>query len=207
MADLRSSPITAVIFDLGNVLVEWNPYLPLAERMSKGEWQEFTEAADFAALNAMADRGAPVGEVIKRAAEKNPHDGELVAQYYARFKDSLTGPIPGVADIISELKASDLRLLGLTNWSAETYRHAPASAPAIGELDAVVVSGEEGIAKPDHELFQRMTERYNLVPQQTVFIDDTEHNVEAATELGFVAMRFTGATQLREDLRSAGVLI
>lgn len=202
----RSSRITAIVFDLGNVLVGWDPYLPLADRMSKSEWQEFTQASDFAALNALADSGVPLHEVVRRAAQKNPRHGELVAQYYERFNDSLTGPIPGVADIIEELQTTKLRLLGLTNWSAETYHHVLESAPAVRALEAVVVSGREGIAKPDLRLFRRMVKAHDLVPQQTVFIDDTERNVEAATELGFVAIRFTEAAQLREDLRHAGAL-
>lgn len=203
---LDSTPLAAVVFDLGNVLVGWNPYLPLADRMSESEWQEFAEAADFVALNTMADNGVPVSEVIQHAAEQDPRHGEFIAQYYERFNDSLTGPIPGVADIVQELKTTDLRLLGLTNWSAETYHHAPEIAPVISELEAVVVSGREGVAKPDPRLFQRMAETHNLVPRQTVFVDDSEHNIEAAAALGYVALRFSDAAQLRHDLERVGAL-
>lgn len=206
MRAIDSAPITAVVFDLGNVLVGWNPYLPFADRMSENEWREFTQAADFVALNTMADNGVPLHEVIRRATRQDPYHGELVGEYYERFNDSLTGPIPGTADLVRELKNTGLRVLGMTNWSAETYHHAPENASAISELEAVVVSGREGIAKPDPRLFQRMVETHQLVPQQTVFIDDTKHNVEAASSLGFVALRFTGATQLREDLQRVGAL-
>lgn len=201
-----NGPITAVVFDLGNVLVGWNPYLPLADRMSGKEWQEFTQAADFTALNTMVDNGVPLHEAIRRAAQQDPLHGEIVEQYYEHFDVSLTGPVPGVADIVRELKATDLRLLGLTNWSAETHYHAAENAPVISELDAVVVSGQEGLAKPDPRLFQRMAKTHDLIPQQTVFIDDSEHNIEAAAALGYVALLFTDAVQLRRDLQRVGVL-
>lgn len=195
-----------MIFDLGNVLVGWNPYLPLADRMNESEWQEFAEVADFMALNTLADNGVPLREVVRRAAEQNPRHGELVEQYYERFKESLTGPISGVAEIVLELQATGVRVMGLTNWSAETYQHAAESAPAISELEAVVVSWREGVSKPDPRLFLRMLEAHNLAPEQTVFVDDTMHNVEAAADLGFVSLLFTGAARLRQDLQRAGAL-
>ncbi|MFT0847136.1 HAD family phosphatase [Actinomycetaceae bacterium L2_0104] len=200
------SPINAVVFDLGNVLVGWNPYLPLANRMSEAEWQEFARASDFAALNAMADRGVSLRRVIRLAAARNPLHGELIALYYERFIHSLTGPIIGSAEIVAELREAGLRLLGLTNWSAETYHLAPESTPAISMLEAVMVSGREGVAKPDPEIFLRMVETHHLVVEKTVFVDDSEHNVEAAAALGFIAIRFSGAAQLRKDLQQLDAL-
>lgn len=206
MTTSSSQRITAVVFDLGNVLVGWDPYLAMADRMTRDEWQRFALAADFSELNVMADRGVPLREVIRRAGEKGQEHGELIRQYFEGFERSLTGPVPGVAEIVRELRAAGLRLLGLTNWSAETFVHAPESAPAIRELEAVVVSGEEGLAKPDPALFRRLIETYDLVPDETVFVDDSEHNVRAAAELGLVALRFTDADRLREDLRRVGAL-
>lgn len=200
------STISAVIFDLGNVVVGWDPYLPFADRMSMSQWQEFTREADFAGLNTMADHGVPLNDVIERAEEQNLQHGVLIRHYYEHFQDSLTGPVHGVAGIIRELHATGLRVLGLTNWSAETYHHALDSAPVISELETVVVSGREGIAKPDPLLFLRMAEVHHLTPQRTVFVDDTPHNVEAASALGFIALRFSEATQLRKDLRRLGGL-
>lgn len=194
-------PIDTVVFDLGNVLVGWDPYRVFAGRMSREEWEEFAEAADFPALNTMADAGAPYREVIDRAAERGPGYADIIRYYFEHYEDSLIGPIPGAADIVLEVKSAGLRVLGLTNWSSETYHFASKAAPVIDELEAVVVSGYEGMAKPDPRLFRKMAADHSLIPQRTVFIDDSERNVEAASDLGFVTVHFIGAAELRQDLR------
>lgn len=197
---------SAVVFDLGNVLVGWDPYLPLADLMSRDEWRRFAEASDFAALNALADLGVPLDEIIGRAAAKDVRHGELVARYFDRFEHSLTGPIDGVPEIVEELRRTGLRLLGLTNWSSVTFHLAPVAVPAIGVLEAVMVSGVEGVAKPDPAIFHRLIEANGLVAGESIFVDDSAANVEAAAALGFTAIRFTDATQLRRDLQTVGVL-
>lgn len=205
MGCMNASDISAVVFDLGNVLIGWDPYLPLADRMSRDEWARFAEAADFAALNAMADGGVPLREIVGRATTTDPDHGELVGLYFERFRLSLTGPVPGVADIVTALAAGGVRLLGLTNWSAETFHFAPVSAPAISALEAIVVSGEEGVCKPSPEIFHRLTDAHGILPHQTVFIDDNADNVRAAAALGFIAILFVGAPQLRDELRGLGL--
>lgn len=177
-------PITAVVFDLGNVLVGWDPYLPLADLMTRDEWARFADDADFAGLNALADEGVPVAELVRRAGEVDPLHGELVGRYFSRFELSLTGPVPGVADIVDELAARVLRVLGLTNWSAETFLFAPGAAPAIASLEAVVVSGREGVCKPDPEIFRRLVDAHRLDPATTVFIDDSPKYIKGYLALG-----------------------
>lgn len=201
------SPVpTTVVFDLGNVLIGWDQTGPLADRMSAEEWQNFAVEADFAALNSASDSGVPVAEVIARAAEVDPRHGEIVSLYYERFEKSLTGPINGMAEVVTELKEAGTRLLGLSNWAAETFHHAPAAAPAINELEDIVVSGREGLIKPDPAIFDVLTERFDLDPSRTVFIDGLPANIEAAQGLGFIGLVFTGAPSLREDLRGLGLL-
>lgn len=201
----RPTP-TTVVFDFGNVLIGWDQTGPLADRMSAEEWQSFAEAADFPALNTAADSGVPLTEVIARAAEADPRHGEIVAAYYDNFAKSLTGPIDGMAEIVSELKASGTRLLGLTNWSAETIHHAPAVAPAINELEDVVVSGREKLAKPDPAIFELLISRFDLDPELTVFVDDLPANVDAAERLGLIGHIFTDAASLRKDLSGLRIL-
>ncbi|MFT3942729.1 MAG: HAD family phosphatase [Ancrocorticia sp.] len=202
----QNSAVTAVVFDLGNVLVGWDSYRALTHRMTLKEWLDLAEAMDFASFNAMADSGVPLDEVIRRASEKDPSYGEVLREYYERFDDSIIGPVPGAAEIVAELKSTGVRLLGLTNWSDETYHFALPKAPAIALLDSVMVSGREGLAKPDPRIFERMIERYDLIPHNTVFIDDSPSNVEAAAALGLVSILFTDADALREQLRRLGVL-
>ncbi|WP_231443930.1 HAD family hydrolase [Brevibacterium zhoupengii] len=197
---------TTVVFDLGNVLIGWDQTAPLADQLTRDEWNAFAAEADFGMLNTLADRGVPITEVIARATESDPRHGEIVAAYYDRFDQSLTGPIQGMAEVVTDLKASEIRLLGLSNWSAETFHHAPKVAPAINELEDIVVSGREKLVKPDPEIFRLLSRRFDLVPEQTVFVDDLPANIDAANQLGFVGLLFTGAQQLRNDLHTLGLL-
>lgn len=197
---------TTVVFDLGNVLIGWDQTGPLADRMTRDEWNDFAAEADFGMLNTLADRGVPITEVIARAGESDSRHGEVIAAYYDRFDLSLTGPIQGMAELVAELKALDVRLLGLSNWSAETFHHAPEVAPAINELEDIVVSGREKLIKPDPEIFRLLSRRFDLVPVQTVFVDDLPANIDAAEQLGFIGLLFTDARQLRDDLTGLGLL-
>lgn len=197
---------TTVVFDLGQVLVGWDQTGPLSDRMSREEWEEFAHASDFASLNVSADNGSTIAEVVTRAAATDPAYGEIVAAYYENFPRSLTGPIPGMAEIVAELKGAGVRLLGLSNWSAETIHHAPVAAPAIGELEDIVVSGREKLIKPDPAIFALLLDRFDLDPGRTVFVDDLPVNVEAARELGLIGIVFTGAADLRTELDRLGVL-
>lgn len=206
MLQLPVESPNAVVFDLGNVVVGWDPFGPFSGRLTRTEWEEFTVAADFFGLNRLADAGMPVAEVAALAAGKNTHHGELVREYYRSFDKALTGPVPGTAGIVEELHTEGVRLLGLTNWSAETFAFAPVAAPVIKRMESVMVSGEQGLAKPDLEIFRRLLETYSLRAQTTVFIDDSIPNVEAARSLGFVALQFVGADELRRNLNQLGLL-
>ena len=113
--------------------------------------------------------------------------------------------MPGSDDLVRDLRALGLRLLGLTNWSAETFHLAEPAAPAIGLLEDVLVSGEVGVAKPDPEVFALLTGRFGLRPERTVFVDDSAPNVAAAAAAGFDAVLFTTADALRADLAARGL--
>lgn len=199
-------PPTTVVFDLGNVLIGWDQSGPLADRMSREEWTQFAAEADFASLNTESDRGVPVKDIIARAARNDSRHGEIVAAYYDRFDLSLTGPIEGMAELVTELKVAGVRLLGLSNWSAETFHYAPKVAPAIDELEDIVVSGREGLIKPDPAIFRVLSKRFDLDPRQTVFVDDLPTNIEASKNLGFIGLVFTDAKTLRRDLHDQGLL-
>src|SRR5699024_8782109 len=147
-------------------------------------WRAFAEEADFAALNSASDSGVHVAEAVSLAAATDPRHAENVSLYFEHFEKSLTVPIDSQSADDTDLKASGTRLLGLSNWSAETFHHAPQVAPAITQLEDVVVSGREGLIKPDPAIFEILRERFGLDPVRTVFIDDLPANVEAARSLG-----------------------
>ena len=114
--------------------------------------------------------------------------------------------MPGTVQLLRDLHTAGVRLLALTNWSAETFPHARAMFAFLSLFEDVVVSGEERLAKPDLAVFRLVLDRYRLDPTRTVFVDDSPRNVAAAASAGLVAVRFHDATRLRDDLRRLGLL-
>ena len=197
--------LDAVLVDLGNVLVRWQWRAALDGVLTDEEAQRFFVEADFPAVNRRLDAGQPWDDAIAALTARDPWLGEVLTLYRARYRLSLTGPVPGMAELVGDLRAAGLRLVGLTNWSAEMWSHAATAGPVIGMPDGVVVSGIEGVAKPDPRIFRIAAERYGLVPERTLFTDDHAPNVAAAAGLGFQAVRFTGADALRRELAGRGV--
>ena len=115
-------------------------------------------------------------------------------------------PIDGTADLLLELRTAGVRLYALSNWSAETFPIARRRFPFLERFDGIVISGDVGLIKPDPRIFEHLVARYAIEPGESVFIDDSAVNVEAAGRLGFVALRFVDARQLRYDLEELGLL-
>ena len=200
-----SREIDAVVFDLGNVLVTWDPYLPFVGRMERSEVEAFFREIDFPAVNRRLDAGGSLAQARADVRDWFPQRAATLDLYFDHFADSLAGPVPGSAEVVAELAAAGVRVLGLTNWSAETYHHAEPAAPVIGLLEDVLVSGAVGFGKPDPRIFALLAERYGLEPGRTLFVDDSPANVRAAARCGYVAVQFSGADALRGDLRALGL--
>jgi 2-haloacid dehalogenase len=200
-----SREIDAVVFDLGNVLVTWDPYLPFVGRVERSEVEAFFREIDFPAVNRRLDAGESLAQARADVRERFPQRAATLDIYFDHFADSLAGPVPGSAEVVAELAAAGVRVLGLTNWAAETYHYAEPAAPVIGLLEDVLVSGEVGLGKPDPRIFALLAERYGLEPGRTLFIDDSPANVRAAASCGYVAVQFSGADALRGDLRALGL--
>ncbi|RMI02077.1 HAD family hydrolase [Cellulomonas triticagri] len=198
--------VDAVLLDLGNVLVRWEPERAFAGVLTDAEVAEFFADVDFADLNLRQDAGRPWSEARAEVAARHPRHAATVDLYVERFAHALPGPVPGSAAVVDDLRAAGVRVLGLTNWSAETYHHGVVAAPVIGRLEGVVVSGREGVVKPDPRIFALAAERHALDPARTVFVDDSPRNVAGAAACGYQAVLFTGADALRADLVARGVL-
>lgn len=206
MSSHREGPLTTVLFDLGNVLVGWDPYRPFAGRLTRDEWREAADAVGFSEFNVRADAGERIEDLVEEAGRRDPAHGLFLRRYFDGFPESLTGPVPGCAAIVERLSDAGLRLLGLTNASAETYPFMRDAAPAVRLLEQVVVSGRERLIKPDPEIFRRTITLTGADPSRTVFIDDTAANVQAASDLGFTGIRFQGSDQLSAELQELGLL-
>jgi 2-haloacid dehalogenase len=195
------------VFDLGNVLIEWEPYAAIAAGVGEDEARRFLAAEDFdfMAWNHVQDSGGTWAEGEEVVRRSHPHWVRHVLAYRENFEASLVGEVPGTADVVRDLHAAGVPMFGLTNWSHELWPHAPRLFPVLGLLDDVVVSGTEKVAKPDAAIFEIAVARTGLPADRLVFVDDKVANVEAARESGLDGILFTDATGLREALRERGL--
>lgn len=208
-ADLVPRPAAAVVFDLGNVLIAWDPVEAIALAVGRERATAFVADPDFdfADWNRLNDAGRTLDEAEQVALASHPHYAEEVVAYRAHFRASLVGRIEGTVEILRELHAADVPLFALTNWSADLFPVALELFDFLELFEDIVVSGVEGVAKPDPEIFvvlaERLSHRAGL--GDCVFVDDNEANVQAAAVAGLDAVHFTGAAQLRDDLIARGL--
>lgn len=201
--------MTTVVFDLGGVVVVWDPVPAVAAVVGQERAERFVlgEEFDFWAWNHLQDAGQPWADGEAAAMASHPQLAEEIAAYRPNFALSLTGLVPGTSEILHELHARGIRLAALTNWSAETIHHLPEVLPqALTPFDEVVVSGAEGIAKPDPRIFEVLAERLGQSLDGVFYVDDSAANVEVAREAGMDAVLFTGAVALRAELEARGLL-
>ena len=207
MAKLGRWGDRAVLFDLGGVLIDWNPrYLYRALFPREAELERFLGEVCHAEWNRGIDAGRPFAQAIGERQRQVPEYAEQIGFWHSRWGEMLKGEIPGTVAVLRELKDQGLPLYALTNWSAETFPMARERFGFLAWFRRIVVSGEQWVAKPDRLIFERAITECRLKPAQTVFVDDVPDNVEAARGLGFDAIRFTGAEALRRDLVTRGLL-
>jgi 2-haloacid dehalogenase len=195
-----------VVFDLGNVLIAWDPRLAVAAGVGEAETERFfaAEDFDFLAWNHVQDSGRAWAEGVAEVRESHPHWAAHAEAYVAHFPASL-GEQPGTAEVVRDLHAAGVPMVGLTNWSAELYPHAPERFEVLALLDDVVVSGEIRAAKPDPRAYRAAAERAGQPLDRLVFVDDSPRNVDAARALGMDAILFIDAADLRRELRARGL--
>jgi 2-haloacid dehalogenase len=199
--------IDTVIFDLGNVLIGWDPrrlYRTLIDDEEQMEW--FLREVCSSEWNEQQDAGRPWTEATALLRAEYPEHADLIDAYHLHWKETLVGPIDGSVAILAELKERGVRLLALTNWSHETFPVARELYPFLGWFEGIVVSGEERLVKPDPRIYQRLLQRYAVNPATALYIDDSARNVKAAEALGMHGWWFRDPAGLREHLQELGLL-
>ncbi|MBW8750426.1 MAG: HAD family phosphatase [Propionibacteriales bacterium] len=198
----------AVVFDLGGVLIDWDPVPALAVAVGEEQARQLMAAEDFDfyAWNAHQDAGRSFSEGEAEVAATHPHWAEHVRGYFSHYAHSLVGEHPATVEILREVVAAGWPTYALTNWSAETFHHAERQFSFLAEFRAVLVSGELGLAKPDPSIYQALLRRTGTRPEETFFTDDSARNVSAAREVGLDAVQYADAGQLRRELVTRGVL-
>lgn len=204
-----SSPvIRTVVFDLGGVLIDWNPrYLFKDVFTSAIEMEQFLAEVCSPSWNDQQDRGRSWDQAVDELVARFPDRAEQIRAYHHRWEETLGQSLPDTVDLLESLRdAGHVRLIALTNWSQEKFPIARERFPFLSWFEQIMVSGDERIAKPDAEIFNRLRDRFSLVPSETLFIDDAPRNVDAAGRLGFQTILFQSPDQLASELRNRGVL-
>lgn len=203
----EASAAGVVVFDLGGVLIDWNPrYLYRKLFDDADEMENFLATVCHSAWNLRQDAGRPVAEAKAEAKARHPDKAALIDTYYERWPEMLNGAIDGTVAILAELKDQGTPLYALTNWSAETFPHARARFGFLDWFRAIVVSGEIGLIKPNADIYEFFLATHGLTAAEAVFIDDKAENVETARALGFHGIRFTEPESLRAALGELGLL-
>lgn len=198
--------IKNIVFDLGGVLIDWNPeYVFKSVFPDKAEMDFFLREICSPEWNAQQDAGRPFAEATAHLQEKFPKYGHEIALYYKNWTSMLGGAIEENVKLLDVLNEK-YRLFALTNWAAESFPIAQKLFPFLGDFEGVVVSGEEKLIKPDERIYQVLLQRYNLVAKECLFIDDSLKNVKAANTLGFKTIHFSGESKLMEQLKQLQIM-
>lgn len=194
--------IENIIFDLGGVLIDWNPeymYRKIIFDQEKRNW--FLNTVCTSEWNEEQDAGRLINEANDLLLSAYPEYKDWILAYYDRWEEMLNGPIQGTVDIFKKIKENKKhKIYALTNWSAETFPKALSLFDFLHWFDGRVVSGEEMTKKPNRDIYEIILTRFNLHPESTLFIDDNQKNILAACELGIHCIHFKSPEQLQEEL-------
>lgn len=205
---IRRMAINTIIFDLGNVLVDWSPMHVYRDYFDSDEKRDyFLKNICTPEWNEMQDEGRSIVDATLELVEKYPEWEQAIRDFYGRWTEMLKGPIPGSVEILRELKESGkFRIYALTNWQAGLFDIALVRYHFLHWFNGRVVSGEEKMRKPFPAFYQRLLDRYRVNPAEALFIDDSLRNVEAAEALGIRSIHFKGAEKLRKELEMLNLL-
>jgi 2-haloacid dehalogenase len=199
--------IEAVVFDVGNVLVRWDRRLPYVARFDDpAELDHFMDQVIPLDWHGLHDAGRPAAELVAERSALFPHYAPLIHDWFARFNDSIPGPVPGSPELVEALAARGVPLYGITNFGAETWAGFRPTFPLLDHFRDIVVSGVEKLTKPDPRIYHLAAARFGHAPEAMLFIDDSEPNVLSARECGWQAHHFTSARGLEAELKQRGLL-
>ncbi len=200
--------IDTIIFDLGGVLIDWNPkhlYRKILKDEAQVDW--FLSNICTSEWNDQQDAGRSFEDATKELISKHPEWEEAITAWYGRWQETIKGPIEDTVSILEAIKNSNrFRLYALTNWSAETFPWALENFNFLHWFEGIVVSGVEKTRKPFPEFYQILFDRYKINPSNSVFIDDNIKNIFGAQQVGLPAIHFKDSNSLKKELISLDVL-
>lgn len=195
------------VFDVGNVLIGWNPRFLYSKLIADPERLEHFMAHVWdGAVNLEMDRGLPFAEGIAQLVARHPDWENEIRAFDERWDETVSGEIGSNVSVLSELQSRGVPCYSITNFSAEKYAASRKRFPFLDTFDGLIVSAHERLVKPDPAIYQRLLDRYGLTAVEGVFIDDSEMNVRAAEALGFHTVHVRPDTDLRAALATLGLL-
>lgn len=199
--------IDTIVFDLGGVLIDWNPRYVYQKIFNTTEAVEyFLNQICTTEWNELQDAGRTLSDATKLLQVAHPHYFTEIQIYYDKWEDMLGGVIQTTVDLLQDLHDSkNYKIYALTNWSAETFPIALTKFKFLSLFEGILVSGEERLKKPDPAIFQLLIDRYDLIPDKTLFIDDNAKNIITAQNLGFNVVHFlstlNGISEIKQCLK------
>jgi len=200
----------AVIFDIGNVLITWNPERVYDQVLpDRSARERLFATVDLHAMNDRIDRGAPFRDTVYQVAQDYPEYESLIRLWHDRWIEMASPPIDASWQIVRDLRAREIPVFALTNFGVESFAYAETQYPQLGEFDRRFISGHMGVIKPEERIYEMVEEATGLSGEQIFFTDDREDNIRAASARGWQTYRFddpvTGPAGLAAALRDAGL--
>ena len=198
----------AIVFDFGGVLIDWNPRY-LYQKLFADDpeaMEQFLAEIGFNEWNLEQDRGRAFAVAVSELSTRFPHYADFIRAYDERWEESIGGAIEPTVALLRALKQAGYALFGLSNWSAETFPRIRRQYPFFDWFDAIVLSGEVRLIKPDPLIFKLLLEKIGRAADDCLYIDDSPANVDVARQLGFQTIHFTSPEQLASELIGRGLL-
>jgi 2-haloacid dehalogenase len=205
---MLNTPIHAIIFDFGNVLIKWDPHRLFNKYFANdtAEIDRFLAEINFNDWNLSQDKGYPFAQAVVDLSSQYPQYAELIRAYDVEWEESITGIIPETVETLYKRKIAGYQLYGLTNWSAEKFSIVRHKYAFFDLFEDIVVSGEVNLIKPDPAIFSLLLEKIHRLPEECLMVDDSLKNIETAEKMGFLTIHFTSPTQLKKALEQKGIL-
>ncbi len=196
-----------IIFDLGGVLIDWDPRYLYRKIFSDREEMEFF-LGEVCSLDwsAQMDGEKSFSDAINELIPRYPEYADQIQAYYSRWEEMIKGDIPETVSILAELRNGDYSLAALSNWSSETFPIVNARYEFLDWFDPLIISGMVGLVKPDPEIFHLILCSTGQNASDCIYVDDLAQNIQTAAEIGFDAIHYSSPQQLREELESRGIL-
>ena len=190
------------LFDLGNVFFDWNPKHVFKNFITdKEELDKFLQEIAFPHLDMRCDAGITINTAVNDAIDKFPEYEKEIKLYYPNHRKMVNGAYQDTIDIFQKIKSQGYPCYVLSNWSDETYEGMEEQYPFLKEFDDKIISGREFLVKPDPKIYELAISRFNLIPEETLFIDDRADNIETSIQLGFKTIHLTDPHLIKSEIK------